>query len=180
MASKRINRDDIDKLMDFGLYLPTRTLYIGSVIHSEEEGESGVDAQLTERVLKGLLILETVSKDPINIILNNPGGDVYQGMAIYDALKNCRSHITITVYGQAMSAASIVLQAADKRVLSANARVMIHYGEEGHSSNHPKITRAWSKQYERDEVVMRTMHLWHEMSGYEFVKDGTGGVQKIY
>lgn len=157
--SKRIVREDIDRWFDYGINIATRTIYIGSAIHSEDDGEAGVEAALVEKVIKGLHILDSQSAEPINVILNNPGGEVYQGMAIYDALKNCRSHITITVYGQAMSAASIILQAADKRVLSANSRIMIHHGEEGHSSNHPKITRAWSKQYERDEVIMRAILL---------------------
>jgi ATP-dependent Clp protease protease subunit len=152
--AKRIVREDIDRWYEYGINIPTRTLYVGSARHSEEDGESGMDANLAENTLKGLHILEMLNNEPINIILNNPGGEVYQGLALYDAIINCKSHVTITVYGQACSAAAFLLQAGDKRILSKNSRVMIHYGSEGHPDDHPKVVRAWSKQYEKDEKVM--------------------------
>lgn len=135
----RINRDDVDKLYDYDLFIPTRTIYMGSV-ESSESGESGVDAVMAERVIKALHLLDQ-KDEPIIIIMNNPGGDWYHGMAIYDAIKNCRSHVTIKVYGMAMSMGAVILQAADKRIMMPNARFMIHYGYmsfEGHSKTFDK------------------------------------------
>jgi len=95
---------------------------------ADENSESGVDSKMAERQIKNLHILETASSDPITIILNNPGGDINHGLAIYDAIKNCKSHVTIKVLGHAMSMGSIILQAADKRIMAPNASQMIHYG----------------------------------------------------
>jgi ATP-dependent Clp endopeptidase proteolytic subunit ClpP len=142
----KFNRDDIDKLYDYDIFMPTRTIYVGSN-SVYEEGESGVNAELAERVIKALLILDQ-KEEPITIILNNPGGDFYHGMAIYDAIKACKSHITIKVYGMAMSMAAVILQAADKRVMMPNARFMIHYGESGFMG-HAKTFDKWADEYKK-------------------------------
>lgn len=155
----KISRDDVDKFFDYDLNIPTRTLYVGSASYSEDGGESGVDHLLCEKVLKGLHILDSLSDQPINIILNNPGGDYYHGIAIYDAIKNCRSHVTITVYGAAMSMGSIILQAADERVMSKNAKFMVHYGEYGLASNHPKINDNWAAEYKKVHEDMENLYL---------------------
>ena len=56
------------------------------------------------------------------------GGEWDSGMAIYDAINMCQSYVTIIAYGQASSMSSIVLQAADKRVMTPSAHFMLHYG----------------------------------------------------
>lgn len=130
--SRRVNRDDIDKFHDYSLHIPSRTIYMGSEhINDDDFSESGVEATMAERQIKNLHILEMVSNDPITIILNNPGGDVNHGLAIYDAIKSCKSHVTIKVFGHAMSMGSIILQAADERIMAPNASQMIHYGTLG-------------------------------------------------
>lgn len=128
--SKRVNRDDIDKFHDYSLYIPTRTIYMGSET-IDDGGESGVDAAMAARMIKNLAILDTLNAEQINIIMNNPGGDVNHGLAIYDAIKACRSRVVITVFGHAMSMGSIILQAADERIMSENSSQMIHYGSMG-------------------------------------------------
>jgi len=134
----RMRRDDIMYFMDEGLYIPTRTIYIGST--SIEEGEeSGVDYLMAEKAIKALHILDSsAAEQPITIILNNPGGDVVHGLAIYDAIRHCRNHVTIKVYGHAMSMGAIILQAADERLMSENSVMMLHYGTnsvDGHTKN---------------------------------------------
>lgn len=122
----KFTRDDVDKFFDYGIDIAHRTIYMGSV--TIEEGEdSGVDAHMAERIIKALHLLDQ-KNEPITIIMNNPGGDYYHGMAIYDAIKACQSEITIRVFGMAMSMGALILQAADNRVMAPNSRFMIHYG----------------------------------------------------
>lgn len=134
--SGKFNRDDIDKFFDYGIDLSTNTLYIGSG-HGDSETEGGVDHLLAERVVKGLHLLDARASNGITIKMNNIGGEVYHGLAIYDAIKACKNHITIIVYGNAMSMGSIILQAADRRIMMPHATVMIHHGHTGYSG-HPK------------------------------------------
>lgn len=156
--SKRINRDDVDKLYDYDIYIPTRTIYMGSTESNIEHGESGVEAVMAERVIKALLLLDQ-KNEPITIVMNNPGGDWYHGMAIYDAIKSCQSEITIKVYGMAMSMGGVILQAADKRVMAPNARFMMHYGTMGIDMTHSKIFDKWSKENNKINSEMEQIFL---------------------
>ncbi|EKI4610916.1 Clp protease ClpP [Staphylococcus pseudintermedius] len=69
--------------------------------------------------------LNDVDKD-ILIRLNSPGGDAFQGIEIYNYLKNHSSHVTVEVTALAASAASIIAMAADELVMSKGASLMIH------------------------------------------------------
>ena len=153
----RINRDDVDKLYDYDLYIPSRTIYMGSV-NSDENGESGVEAIMAERVVKALHLLDQ-KDEPITIIMNNPGGDWYHGMAIYDAIKACKSHITIKVFGMAMSMGGVILQAADERVMAPNAKFMMHYGTMGIDSTHSKIFSKWAEENDKINTDMEDIFL---------------------
>lgn len=129
---RRPSLDNVDKFHDSNSYLPTRTIFMGSEESSIEFAtESGVDAAMSQRVIKNLHVMESISKEPITIILNNFGGDVNHGLAIYDAIKSCQSKVIIKVYGGAMSMGSIILQAGDERLMAPQASQMIHYGQLG-------------------------------------------------
>ncbi len=157
--SKRVNRDDIDKFHDYSLYIPTRTLYMGSEHISDDDfAESGVEATMAERQIKNLHILDVTSEDPITIIMNNIGGDVNHGLAIYDAIKACRSHITIKVFGHAMSMGSIILQAADERIMSPNSSQMIHYGSLS-VDKHARTAYKIVDEFKRIDKWMEKMYL---------------------
>ena len=156
--SKRINRDDVDKLYDYDLYIPTRTVYMGSTESNMEFGESGVETIMAERVVKALHLLDQQNA-PITIIMNNPGGDWYHGMAIYDAIKACQSHVTIKVYGMAMSMGAIIFQAADSRMMAPNSRFMIHYGTEAIGTTHSKIFKKWADESEKNNETMEQIFL---------------------
>ena len=159
--SKKINRDDIDKLYDYDLHLPTRTLYMGSAESNSEHGESGVDAIMAERLIKGLYILDKAAPSgdqPITVIMNNPGGDQYDGFAIFDAIQACKNHVTIVVYGKAMSMGGIILQAADRRVMSKNSRFMMHYGQFGIDAN-AKDVYEWVEDNKKIDKLMENIFL---------------------
>ncbi len=165
---KRLNRDDIDKFYECDLFLPSRTIYMGSCSSDWSGNDSGVDFVMAERVIKALHILErTPAPVPeITITMNNPGGDVLHGLAIFDAIRECACPVTIRVKGMAMSMGAWILQAADRRILSPHARVMIHYGYQGHSTNHPKIVQKWAEEYKRldklhEEVLLSRIHEKH-------------------
>jgi ATP-dependent Clp protease protease subunit len=150
--------DHLEHFHDASIYLPTRTLYMGSEESDLEKGESGTDAAMAERVIKNLHILESLNKDPITIIMNNIGGDVNHGLAIYDVIRACESHITIRVFGHAMSMGSIILQAADERVMSEMSSQMIHYGTVG-VEKHAKTAYKITDEYKRIDAWMEKMYL---------------------
>jgi len=157
----RNQRDSIELFHDYGLHIPTRTIYVGSENSADsgiDGGESGVDHMLSARLIKNLHALETINSEPITIILNNVGGDEYHCIAIYDAIRAAKSHVTIKVMGSAMSCGSIILQAADRRVMSPNSVQMIHYGTWG-VNDHAKTAQAVSKEGERIDAWMEQLYL---------------------
>lgn len=148
----RLNKDHIDYFFDYGLDMDNRTIYLGSAEYDEEGDASGVDFYMTEKFIKALHLLEKTGPNgdrPIHIMMNNPGGCMINGMAIYDAIKAAKNHVTITVYGDACSMGCIILQAADERILAPHSVVMFHEGYDGYNSNHPEIIRRWVKFNER-------------------------------
>lgn len=158
--SKRLNRDDIDKFHDYSIYIPTRTIWMGSEYGEQwEDGEeSGVDAIMAERFLKNILILESLSKDPITVIMNNIGGEIEHGMAIYDAIKCCKANVTIKVFGQAYSMGSVILQSAYRRIMAPNAKQMFHYGSLSLAGD-AKTVQKTSKDAEKGDKWMKRMYL---------------------
>lgn len=65
-------------------------------------------------------------KEDIVIRLNSGGGDVFEGIEIYNYLKSLSSHITIEVTALAASAASLVAMAGDKIIIRTGANMMVH------------------------------------------------------
>ena len=152
MTTRRLI-DDVEVFFEQGLYIPTRTVYMGEI----EEG--GTDHVMAERVIKRLHVLDAKADTPITVLMNNSGGDEYHGLAIYDAILGCKNHITVTAFGHAMSMGSIIMQAADDRVMAPNARMLIHYGTWGQSEQHCKINYAWAEEGKAFDRWMVDMYL---------------------
>ena len=148
----KVVRESIDRFFDYDIHPESRTIYAGCV-YSDSEGSSGVETHMAERVIKALHTFSATPDKPVKIILNSPGGNFYDGMAIYDAIKACPCHVTIEVFGQAMSMGSIILQAADERVMHPNAVIMIHDGEDSYSG-HQRNFEMWAKEGLRIRKLM--------------------------
>jgi ATP-dependent protease ClpP protease subunit len=58
--------------------------------------------------------------------INSPGGDVFDGFAIYNLLNQHEGKVTVYVDGLAASAASVIAMAGDEIVMADNALMMIH------------------------------------------------------
>lgn len=87
----------------------------------DEIGLWGVSASAFMRDLKAM-----GDVDDIHLSIHSPGGDVLDGWAIYNALRNSKARITARVEGLAASMASVILMAADEIQIPKNAYVMIH------------------------------------------------------
>jgi ATP-dependent protease ClpP protease subunit len=94
-----------------------------------------VDQKSMNRLYRSMRLWHRYRKDgPWTIYLNSVGGDAWAGIGIVDellsqSLRGGGTHeITIKVRGVAASAAAMMLQAADHRVVGANSQLMIHKG----------------------------------------------------
>lgn len=62
----------------------------------------------------------------IRLHINSPGGEVFEGIAIMNALRNHPASVTAVVDGLAASAASFIAVSADKVLMNPNTELMIH------------------------------------------------------
>ena len=70
--------------------------------------------------------LSEVKTSEIKLRLNSPGGDVFDGITIYNALREHPAKVTTQVDGLAASIASVIAMAGDEIRMSENAFMMIH------------------------------------------------------
>jgi ATP-dependent Clp protease protease subunit len=88
-----------------------------------------IDDTVANLVCAQLLHLESENPDrDINIYINSPGGDITALFAIYDTMQFVKPDITTICFGQAASAAAVLLAAGTpgKRMALPHARVLIH------------------------------------------------------
>jgi ATP-dependent protease ClpP protease subunit len=148
--------DLIEALHDYDFDLRHREIYLvgePEAIKEDNDAEPGVEFMMANKFIKNLRFLTARSKDPVLIHMKTCGGYWEEGMAIHDAIRACPAHVTILSYTHARSMSSIILQAADYRVLMPNSYLMFHHGSWGGEATWQEI-KTWIKW---DERANRTM-----------------------
>lgn len=69
---------------------------------------------------------ELTDVSQINVYINSYGGEVAEGLAIYNALRRHKAKVTTYCDGFACSIASVIFMAGDERVMSESSLLMIH------------------------------------------------------
>lgn len=70
--------------------------------------------------------LEQVETDRVQLHINSPGGDAFDGIAIANAIRQSDKHVVAVVDGLAASIASVIAVACDEVVMAPGAQMMIH------------------------------------------------------
>jgi|TARA_B100002019_G_scaffold61434_1_gene52657 ATP-dependent protease ClpP protease subunit len=128
-----MSNQESDILNDFHNYCinpKKREIFLHNY-YSSDDDNPGVEWKMASVFIKNLRALEIKNYDPITIHMHSIGGEWADGMAIFDAIKICNSYITMVSYGQAESMSSIILQAADLRLVTPNSYFMSHFGSSG-------------------------------------------------
>jgi ATP-dependent Clp endopeptidase proteolytic subunit ClpP len=86
----------------------------------DEIGSWGVTAKEFIAELRAIAV-----QKPINLSLHSPGGEVFDGLAIYHALK-ARGNVNVRIEGLAASMASVIAMAGTRISMPRNAYLMIH------------------------------------------------------
>lgn len=95
-------------------------IYIFGDITSWEWFESDVSSYTLSKELQGLDV------DTINVHINSYGGEVGEGLAIYNMLKNHSAKVRTYCDGFACSIASVIFMAGDERIMNEASLLMIH------------------------------------------------------
>lgn len=120
--------------------------------------EDSVNKLITEiEVLDGLR-----SDKPITLVIDSPGGSVYDGLRLYNAMKTSKSHIHTVVNGMAASMGAIILIAGDSREATPESRVLIHQVSAG----------TGGKTYDMEQDLNHINTLQDDL--YEIIAENTG------
>lgn len=122
----------------FHLALAGRTadIYIFGDIVSWEYLESDVSSYTLTRAIQDLDV------DEVNVHINSYGGEVAEGLAIHNSLKNHPARIRTVCDGFGCSAASVVFMAGDERVMNPASLLMIHNAWTSASGNARELRKA--------------------------------------
>lgn len=101
----------------------------------EEIGYWGVTAKTF------LADLAVAKGRPITLRINSPGGDVFDGMAIYNRLKSHSHDVTVFIDGLAASMASVIAMAGKTVNIAEGAMLMIHNPSVGYTGGESKDLR---------------------------------------
>lgn len=132
-----------------------------AAIDSLELAEPGVEFQMANRLVKNVNLLSNLDPEKsILVHMKTEGGFCVEGMAIYDAIDLCSNKVTIIDYCQSMSMTSIILQAADKRVLMPNSYFMFHEGTYGDEGTRKQVFSAieWEKKVALKQMMNIYIH----------------------
>lgn len=100
------NKDDEPSVAD--VYIYDEIGYWGTTARDFIEAIAGLDVET------------------MNLHVNSPGGEVFDGVAIYNAIRSHKARVTVFVDGLAASAASFIAQAGDEVVMCRGTSMMIH------------------------------------------------------
>jgi ATP-dependent Clp protease protease subunit len=95
------------------------TITIYGVIGQDWYGE-GVTVSRIDAALR------SIGDKPVDVYINSPGGDMFEGLAIYNRLREHSQTVTTKVLGLAASAASVIYMAGEKREVASSGFLMIH------------------------------------------------------
>lgn len=98
----------------------TADVYIFGDITSWEWYESDVSSYTLSKELQGLDV------DTINVHINSYGGEVAEGLAIYNTLKNHKAKVNTICDGFACSIAAVIFMAGDERIMNNASLLMVH------------------------------------------------------
>lgn len=118
------------------------------IVASEADAQwlGGCPADMFCRELRSLTAADTA-----HIRVNSPGGDVFAGVAMAQAVRECAATVIVHVDGYAASAASLIVAAAGDSVIAPGAMVMIH--------------KAWTLAYGNADDLMETAGLLDKIDG---------------
>lgn len=96
------------------------TISVYDVIGQDPWSGEGITAKRVAGALRA------IGKNPVTVNVNSPGGDMFEGLAIYNLLREHPAEVTVKVMGLAASAASIIAMAGDRIEMGLGSFLMIH------------------------------------------------------
>jgi ATP-dependent Clp protease, protease subunit len=152
----------------YSLLLKERIVFLGTKI----------DDQVANVIVAQLLYLNSLDqKQPINLYINSPGGSVYAGLAIYDAMQMIQAPVSTVAVGVSASMGTALLTSGQKGKRYALPHATIHmHPTGGGAQGYTEDVRIATREQERLQAQLfhlmgkHSGHTWQEIEAY-FLRD---------
>jgi ATP-dependent Clp protease protease subunit len=152
----------------YSLLLKERIVFLGTKI----------DDQVANVIVAQLLYLNSQDpKQPINLYINSPGGSVYAGLAIYDAMQMIQAPVSTVAVGVSASMGTALLTSGRKGKRYALPHATIHmHPTGGGAQGYTEDVRIATREQERLQAQLfhlmgkHSGHTWQEIEEY-FIRD---------
>jgi ATP-dependent Clp protease protease subunit len=152
----------------YSLLLKERIVFLGTKI----------DDQVANVIVAQLLYLNSLDpRQPINLYINSPGGHVYAGLAIYDAMQMIQAPVSTVAVGVTASMGTALLTCGHKGKRYALPHATIHmHPTGGGAQGYTEDVRIATREQERIQAQLfhlmgkHSGHSWKEIEEY-FIRD---------
>lgn len=138
-------------------------MFIDGEIVTDEYEDSDTSAAGFRDALKSLGDVKT-----INLHVNSPGGSVFEGITIYNMLKQSNAHINVYVDGLAASIASVIAMSGDAIFMPSNAMMMIHNPWTMAMGNAQELRK---QADDLDKITQSSVQIYLDKAGDKLDKD---------
>jgi ATP-dependent Clp protease protease subunit len=152
----------------YSLLLKERIVFLGT----------GINDAVANVIVAQLLYLNSLDqRQPISLYINSPGGSVYAGLAIYDAMQMIQAPVSTVAVGVSASMGTALLTsgARGKRYALPHATIHMHPTSAG-SQGYTEDVRIATREQERIQTQLfhlmgkHSGHTWQEIEEY-FLRD---------
>lgn len=116
VKKKPVRRRATGKLDVEDRLLKDRQVFLDTVVTSES----------ISVLIKKIIVLDTISSDPINMWIHSPGGSCHAGLALIKIMKSVKSPIVTIINNMACSMGAIISVCGDKRLAYDVSSYMLH------------------------------------------------------
>ena len=144
----------------YSLLLKERIVFLGT----------GINSQVANLIVAQILYLDSQNpKLPIHLYINSPGGEVYSGLAILDAMRMAKAPVHTTAVGMTASMATVLLSSGEKGYRSALPHATIHmHPAGGGAKGYTEDVRI--AYHEQERLEKQLFHLVGQNCGHDWKK----------
>ncbi len=183
MSRKKLTTADITQLISdvhsHNLNYHTREIFLTGYSGDVFEDEPGIEYRAANTFIRNLHILEQLGWSKITVHMHIDGGSWAAGLAMFDAIQATKSQIHMIAYGQASSMSGVLLQAADKRILTPNTHFMLHHGSTGVADGTTSQAASEAIKF-NDRECERMVHIFSERAVEgKFFRSRRWGIKRV-
>ncbi len=144
----------------YSLLLKERVVFLGTEVNDP----------IANLIVAQLLYLDSQNSTlPINLYINSPGGSVYAGMAIYDAMQMVKAPVYTTAIGATASMATVLLSSGQKghRYALPHATIHMHPAGGGARGYTEDVRIAYTEQ---ERIEKQLFHIVGRNCGHHWKK----------